>query len=255
MPSAEENRAAWTSHDWGDGGEQWSKGWGSSAMLWHGSILPRIHFALPARHLLEIAPGFGRVSEFLLAACERYTGVDIAPNCVAACRTRFAAVPHARFVLNDGRSLDAVEDDSLDFAFSWDSLVHADPLVLAAYVRALRSKLRPGGRAFLHHSNLGAFLDPLTEKPRIENRHWRDERTSAATLRELCSAVGLALDGQELVQWGTPEPVDCFSWLHRPAAGEEPAVNEAPLVHPDFRAEVGHMLWLARVQERARPDS
>jgi SAM-dependent methyltransferase len=222
-------------------------------MLWHGSILPRIHFALPCEHLLEIAPGFGRVTGFLLERCGRYTGVDIAPNCVAACRERFASAAHARFEVNDGRSLECVPDGSVDFAFSWDSLVHADPEVLAAYVQALARKLRPGGQAFLHHSNLGAFRDPVSGKPRVENRHWRDERVSAETLRALCARTGLALDGQELVQWGTGDPVDCFSWLHRPREGEVPRAAEAPLLHPDFRAEVGHMLWLARVQERANP--
>ncbi len=255
MPSAEENRAAWTSHDWDDSGEQWSKGWGSTAMLWHGSILPRICFALPADHLLEIAPGFGRVTEFLLAHCRSYTGVDIAPNCVQACRRRFAGVPRARFELNDGRSLDAVEDDSVDFAFSWDSLVHADPDVLADYLRALQRKLRPGGCAFLHHSNLGSFRDPASGELRVENRHWRDERMSAAHLRELCASERMSLDGQELVQWGASEPVDCFSWLHRPAAGETPTLNTTPLVHPDFRAEVAHMLWIASVHALARPGS
>jgi SAM-dependent methyltransferase len=214
-------------------------------MLWFGTILPRIHFLLPARHLLEIAPGYGRVTAFLLEHCERYTGVDITPRCVEACRTRFAGRAGAAFVLNDGASLEAVGDGAVDAAVSWDSLVHADPDVLEAYVHALARKLAPGGRAFLHHSNLGAFQGPL------ENPHWRDERMSAALLQRFSAEAGLALDGQQLVQWGSALANDCFSWLRRPAEGEEPARGET-VTHPSFVTEIAQCGWFVRVPGRGR---
>src|SRR5262245_58321872 len=243
MPTREENRANWTRYDWSQGGDDWSVAWGSSRTLWFGTLLPRIHFLLPARNLLEIAPGYGRVTAFLLEHCERYTGVDITPRCVEACRERFGARAGAGFVLNDGASLEAVADGSVDVALSWDSLVHADPGVLEAYVQALARKLVPGGRAFLHHSNLGSFADAATGRVAVENPHWRDERMSAALMRRYCAEAGLALDAQELVQWGSSVQNDCFSWLRRPAPGEEAGSGEV-LFHPAFGAEMAHRRWL-----------
>jgi len=246
MPTRDENRRQWSDYDWSQGGDDWSVGWGSSRMLWFGTVLPRIHFLLPARHLLEIAPGYGRVTAFLLEHCERYTGVDITPRCVEACRERFAGRADASFVLNDGSSLEAVADGSVDVAISWDSLVHADPGVLEAYAHALARKLVPGGRAFLHHSNLGAHADPRTGRVSVENPHWRDERMSAERMRAFCAQAGLALDGQQIVQWGSTVDNDCFSWLRRPADGEAPTAAEL-LRHPAFGAEIAQCGWIYRV--------
>jgi len=244
MPTREQNRAHWSEHDWGPGGEEWSGPWGSTAMLWYGTLLPRIHFALPATRLLEIAPGYGRVTGYLLEHCQDYTGVDITPRCVEACQQRFGERAGARFELTDGRSLDVVDDGSIDFALSWDSLVHADPDVLRAYVLALGRKLRPGGRAFLHHSNMGAFLDPASGRLGCPNPHWRDERMSALALRAFAAEAGLSVDAQELVQWGLEVHGDCLSWLSRPPAGTPPRVGPPPQAHADFGYEIGHLRWL-----------
>lgn len=250
MPTSEENRARWTEYDWSQGGDDWSFGWGSSRMLWFGTILPRVHFLLPAAHLLEIAPGYGRVTAFLLEHCQRYTGVDVTARCVEACRERFRERTEARFVLNDGASLASVADGSVDVAFSWDSLVHADPEALEAYVHALAAKLVPGGRAFLHHSNLGAFADAAGRVP-FENPHWRDARMTAELLRRFAAEARLELDAQELVQWGAPVANDCFSWLRRAAPGEECGRGELR-THPSFGAEIDHCGWFFRVPGRGR---
>lgn len=252
MPDRDANRQRWSDYDWSQGGDDWSVGWGSSRMMWFGSILPRIHFLLPARNLLELAPGYGRVTAFLLEHCERYTGIDLTPRCVEACRARFAGETRARFVLNDGASLEAVEDASLDAALSWDSLVHADPRVLEAYVHALARKLAPGGRAFLHHSNVGAFVDPVTKKLPFENPHWRDEQMTAEQMRRFVAEAGLTLDAQELVQWGASVENDCFTWLSRPAAGARPTVGPV-FAHPSFGTEIGYWGHLFRGPGRGQP--
>ncbi len=246
MPSIPQNRSNWNDpSNWVSAGEEWSQSWGSTHALWFGTILPRIAACLPADHLLEIACGHGRITSHLLPQCQRYTGVDLAPACVAICRQRFAARPHTSFHETDGRSLDMVEDDSVDFAFSWDSLVHAEVEAVSGYVTALGKKLRPGGLAFLHHSNLAAFVD-ATGKPTIANPHWRASTVSAERVRALAPVAGLACVAQELVQWGQGEDNDCFTLLRRaPTAGEALVLR-----HPDFGAEMSHLrqldqLWRA----------
>lgn len=248
MPSIPQNRANWNDpNNWVRAGEEWSQSWGSTHTLWFGTILPRIAACLPAEHLLEIACGHGRITAHLLTHCRRYTGVDLAPNCVAICRERFAAQSHASFHETDGRSLDMVPDASVDFAFSWDSLVHAEIEAVGGYLLALGKKLRPGGLAFLHHSNLAAFAD-ATGKPTIPNPHWRASTVSAERVRTQAPAAGLACVVQEIVQWGQAEDNDCFTLLRRGPATAEPLV----LRHPDFGAEMSHLsqldrLWRARL--------
>ena len=62
-------------------GDAWSRPWGGAESQWYGSIFPRNRRFLPASTVLEIAPGFGRWTSFLLEHCETLTAVDVAPKC------------------------------------------------------------------------------------------------------------------------------------------------------------------------------
>lgn len=66
--------------------------------------------------------------------------VDLVYKCIEPCRRRFACVDHIEYHVNDGRSLDAIENDSIDYVFSMDSLVHADPVVMREYTLQLGKK-------------------------------------------------------------------------------------------------------------------
>lgn len=71
-----------------------------------------------------------------------------------------------------------VADSSVDFAFSFDSLVYVEAEVLKGYLTELARVLKPDGVAFLHHSNLGAYqrsnhaLAPF----RVPSTTWRPSR-------------------------------------------------------------------------------
>jgi SAM-dependent methyltransferase len=162
MPEVDENLANWSAGwDWSQAGDEWSAWWGGTPALWHGALLPRIHAFVPAATILEIAPGYGRWTQYLKDLAERLVIVDLTERCIEGCRQRFADATNIEYHVNDGRSLDMVEDNSIDFAFSFDSLVHAEADVLAAYLAQLARKLKPNGVGFIHHSNIGAY-GPLT---------------------------------------------------------------------------------------------
>ena len=157
MPSIKDNLSSWGgSYDWPQQGDEWSVSWGNVETQWHATLLPRIRHFVPAGRILEIAPGYGRWSHFLISCSDQYIGVDLNSNCISACQKRFANAKNATFYVNDGKSLAMVEDGSVDFAFSFDSLVHAEIDVIEAYCHELSRKLSPNGVAFIHHSNLGA---------------------------------------------------------------------------------------------------
>lgn len=206
MLSLEQNRAIWDGgHDWSGQGEEWSAMWGGSAPHWWGSIAPRLNRWLPAGAVLEIAPGHGRWTRYLLGNCETLLGIDLSGECVAACRRRFAGIDRARFEQNDGLSLAAAPDGAFDLIFSYDSLVHAEPAVLEAYVTQGLAKLKPEGVAFLHHSNMAA-LPPGTRNP-----HSRHVAVSGETVAAMVAAAGGRVLVQERVNWGQEELVDCFT--------------------------------------------
>ncbi len=217
MGNLEENLRTWTTHSWAEGGEEWSRVWGGSANLWWGSLFPRIASHLPASNIVEIAPGAGRLSQYLSPWAKRLVLVDVTPRCVEICRERFADRPHVEVRLNDGRTLPGVADCSVQLVFSFDSLVHVDLEIIGAYLAEIARTLAPGGVAFLHHSNFAEFVDPETGKAAIENHHWRDPGVSAKLVRREAERVGLRVLVQEQINWGGDELIDALTLLGRDA--------------------------------------
>jgi len=231
MPTLEENRLTWdATYPWIQQGEEWSRDWGGAEAQWYGAILPRIHAFIPEGTILEIAPGFGRWTHFLKGACNRLIGVDLAENCIRACRQRFATDRHLSFHVNDGKSLAMVADESIDFVFSFDSLVHAEADVIGAYMEEFARTLKPDGVGFIHHSNLGQYGPALARAAKIPRRlrrflvsrpllgptHWRAQSMTAKQFENHCDRAGLQCLAQELVNWGTDGLlIDCFSLFAR----------------------------------------
>ena len=218
--------------------------WGGSPYEWWGTLYPRLREFLPTGTLLEIAPGYGRWTSYLIAQCDRLIGVDLVEKCVEHLRERFAEHPRAVFHRNDGTSLEMVPDRSVDFAFSFDSLVHADRTVIDAYLHQLARKLRPDGAGFIHHSNLGVYVDPATGELPFRNLNWRDTTTSAALFAQQCEAAGLLCVGQELVNWEMKRLNDCFSLITLPGSRfERPNVV---VENPRFMDEAAALGAVAR---------
>jgi SAM-dependent methyltransferase len=217
MPEVDQNLANWSSEwDWSDRGDEWSVWWGGTPALWYGALLPRIHAFVPTGTILEIAPGYGRWTQYLKDLCDRLVIVDLTPGCIDHCRERFADATNIEYHVNDGRSLDMVEDGSVDFMFSFDSLVHAESDVLGTYLDQLARKLSPDGAGFIHHSNIAAYprqtrlakavpgrlVGPLVRRGLVINVvAWRAQSVSAESVAQQCEHAGLACTGQEKINW------------------------------------------------------
>lgn len=233
MPSIDENKRSWEKeYDWPHGGDEWSAYWGSPRAQWEGCLFPRVFPFLKGR-VLEIAPGHGRWTQFLEARCTSLIGIDLVPSAVERCRQRFKGHANLEFVANDGLTIPMVGDASIDFAFSFDSLVHAEDNVMSSYVLELARVLRPGGAAFIHHSNLSAIRRSLWD--RIKRRksglpfeqHWRASSMSALKMRQFVGRSGMSCLQQELVPWGMGWPmlIDCMTTILN-VSGKECAVFE-----------------------------
>jgi SAM-dependent methyltransferase len=282
MPTVEQNLSLWGKPEgWSDDGDRWSANWGGTDVEWWASLFPRVRKYLPASTILEIAPGFGRWAQFLKGFCQQFIAVDLSPACIARLQERFKSDPHVHCYVNDGKSLGMVEDRSVDFAFSYDSLPHVEADVIGAYLQELGRKLKPGGFAFIHHSNLESYRKSLWIPKAIvrpqpmkansgQNGHvprslwlrrslktkltnWglvvntfnnRAESVSARIFLELCDAAGLDCVSQELVNWNFgPWLTDCLS-IVTPRHGQ---ARRPPrlLKNPHFMAEAERLRRIA----------
>jgi SAM-dependent methyltransferase len=236
MPDLDWNKTLWGGgYNWQGSGEEWSAAWGGSEAQWFGALFPRIHRLLPAHGILEIAPGYGRWTHFLIPACSDYLGIDLSAACIDACRTRFRNSPHARFICNDGLSLDNAPDASFDLIFSFDSLVHAEIDIFQAYIPQLIRKLTPNGIAFLHHSNLKGF-----DNPEGINSHSRANSVSGRNVAKLITESGGKVIIQEIITWDGVGPVDCLTTFGRSDTNGDN--NTVYLVNLSFMEEAAIIL-------------
>ncbi len=257
-------RELWdVNYSWPQGGEEWSVGWGGADLQWLISIFPRISRFVPAPTILEIAPGFGRWTQYLKNLCERLVIVDISSRCIQACRERFAAEPHISYHVNDGKALDMIPDGSVDLVFSYDSLVHVEADVMEAYLSQLARKLTPEGVGFLHHSNLGEYrryAGLIYGLPRfarkflrnlklLDKLHGRGLSMSAAKFREYAESFGMQCLSQEIHNWFSIRLIDCIS-LFTPK-GSRWARPLRIIRNPDFVKEADYARRLAEVYDGA----
>lgn len=252
MPTIERNLSLWSEYDWSQGGEEWSLAWGGSESQWRWSLLPRIQDFLPAGTILEIGSGWGRWTHYLKDECERLIGIDLSENCIQYCNQRFADQKHLTFNLSDGKSLAMVPDESVDFVFSFDSLVHAEADVLEAYLVQLADKLKPNGVGFIHHSNLGAYrlyysmkrMIPkgtglLWKMGLVDNDGLRGISMTADIFASCALKVGLQCIRQELINWSSKRLIDCFS-IFTPC-GSKWARPNVLVKNPEFMEEAAHI--------------
>ncbi len=195
-------------------------------MQWYGAILPRIKAHLPGDHILEIACGFGRWTNYLKDLCRKLTAIDLSDEYIKVCRQRFSTNSNLDFFVNNGKSLDMLEDNSVDFIFSFDSLFHADESVIDAYFSQFPRIMEKNGAAFIHHSNLGEYMEKyrkIRKIPKLQgllkrtgildrNLHWREPGVDAVKAASIADKYGLQCISQELVLWGIKKTfIDCIS--------------------------------------------
>jgi ubiquinone/menaquinone biosynthesis C-methylase UbiE len=215
---------------------------------------------LPAKRVLDLGAGQGRFAQFLKDHADTLVLIDLSENCIAACKQRFAKETNIEYFVNDGKSLDMIEDESIDFVFSHDALVFVEEDDLRGYIAQLAKILTKDGAAFLHHSNLNQYwyyrlcspnIIKLLQKLRfIEPDHWRAYSVSAQKVKQMCDQVGLECVVQEIIPWSTKRTfVDCYSLI----VPKNSARSRKPVVYRNLEFE--HVKrYLGRVTKLYNPD-
>jgi SAM-dependent methyltransferase len=268
MPTVTDNKQAWDGdYQWTHRGDEWSAAWGGPQMQWYGTILPRIHRFVPTGNILEIACGFGRWTQFLKEACNNLAALELSQECLDACKQRFAESTNIEYHLNDGKSLEMLSDASIDFIFSFDSLVHVDESTLQSYMSQFPRILKDNGAVFIHHSNLGEYhsrFEKIRKIPLLEgllkslgymetNLHWRDPGVSTKVVARMAKKAGLQCISQEIVPWGTKKAhIDCFSTIVQ--VGSSLDGKNRIYRNASFMKEAQNLLRLSRLHKKKKKD-
>ena len=167
MPSIKKNLEMWDiNHDWSKDGDEWSN---QAAFCnqpypkWKNSIIQ--NFIYPHINgkstVLEISPGHGRWTEFILKKAKKVILVDLSQKCINYCKKKFSRFNNVSYFVNDGKSLDFLDNNSIDFVWSYDSFVHMEEDVIKNYLYQFPRILRKGGIAVIHHAGKNNKLLPF----------------------------------------------------------------------------------------------
>ena len=144
-------------HDWSKDGDEWDGQARSCRQpydAWKKSLVDTFLIPNISSHsvVLEIAPGHGRWSREMIGRCKELILVDLSPSCIAYCQHLFGSPDHVRYITNDGKLLNGVADDHVDFVWSYDSFVHMDEDTIDSYLGEIHRVLRSEGTAVIHHA-------------------------------------------------------------------------------------------------------
>ena len=235
------NRKLWDSdYHWSSDGDEWQ---GQAAYcgvdyeVWKASLVKHLlnPYLVKDATVLEIAPGHGRWSELMIEKVKKLILVDLGENNIEFCRNRFQNYNHIEYVVNDGKSLPGVDDESVDFIWSYDSFVHMDNEVINAYFSEMNRVLKPGGQAVIHHAGrshtflwlgfirhrgeIGKQIYKLISMKRLKDDDGWRSNVSKEVIRKLARQNGLNVLNQ-LQYWdirgiGVPRFNDCITELEK----------------------------------------
>ncbi|MDD5528482.1 MAG: class I SAM-dependent methyltransferase [bacterium] len=151
-----QNISAWNRWDWSEKGEEWTIDEKWKKELITKMIMP---YTKNKGTFLEIGPGGGRWTEVLQPLANKLFLVDISEKCLSVCKDRFKHCKNIEYCLYDGRHLNFIKENSIDFIWSYDVFVHINPTDMDYLLRYFKKIIKKDGVAIIHHSGVGGRED------------------------------------------------------------------------------------------------
>jgi SAM-dependent methyltransferase len=150
--STSANKHIWENWNWSARGEEWTP-----SPEWKASVVRTFLDPFFTNHsvILEIGPGAGRWTEYLLQKCDRLIAVDICETSVRECERRFHDYPNAKFEVGNGEDLSSIGSSSIDAVWSFDVFVHINKHQFKSYIAEFARVLKPGGTGLIQHGSTG----------------------------------------------------------------------------------------------------
>lgn len=176
----------------------------------HGEAFYTLFEQLDRRRIVEIACGQGRHTIRVPRDYDSLLALDTSVDAIAEAQKRYGDIDCIRFVVSqDGSSVPA-EDGSQTAIFSYDAMVHFEPLTIHAYLSEASRVLRPGGKGLFHHSNYDKNpTGRFTDSPCWRNYMNKD------LFAHFCSRHGLCVLEQVEIDWGGEKKLDCLSLFQK----------------------------------------
>lgn len=174
--------------------------------------------------VLDFACGRGRMTNIVKDMCKEIICCDSSEEALAFCKNRFEKDNNVLYNISQSDGIH-LENESIDFIYSWDAMVHFSYKALDFYVNEFYRLLKKGGHAFIHHSNL-VNSEPF-EKDREsgiwdgENKSdiWNENVGGRSNISKedfafIATKHGFEIISQETIDWSAKN-LDCISIIKK----------------------------------------
>lgn len=175
------------------------------------SVFYKMFCRLDLTNVIELACGRGRHVPFYKEKAEVITLVDILQKNIDICKNRFYDVEKIKYYKNDGYDLSELGSNLYSALFSYDAMVHFELIDIYLYLQDIYRVLKPGGRAFLHHSNYS--IDP---KAAFGSTPHGRSFMSKECFAYLAYRAGFNILEQETIDWDGTLELDCLTLIEKP---------------------------------------
>lgn len=121
-------------------------------------VLP---YVTPEHNALEIGPGGGRWTRYLLGFGKIYV-VDYHSELLRELRKNFD-MNNIIFIKNNGTDFPGVEEGSIDYLFSFGTFVHLDKHLIEAYLKNIKSIVKNGANIVIQYSDKTKIMAQLNK--------------------------------------------------------------------------------------------
>ncbi len=121
-------------------------------------VLPYVN----AKHnAIEIGPGGGRWTRYILGFGKLYV-VDYYLELLKELKRNFN-MRNIIFIKNNGTDFPGIEEGSIDYLFSFGTFVHLDKHIIEAYLKNMKSIVKPGANIVIQYSDKTKIMAQLNK--------------------------------------------------------------------------------------------
>lgn len=112
-------------------------------------------------HAVEIGPGGGRWTRYLLGFSKLYV-VEYYAELLDELRKNYNE-SNMTFIKNNGTDFPTIDEESIDYIFSFGTFVHLDAHLIEDYLKNMKSIVKPGVNIVIHYSDKTKIMAQLNE--------------------------------------------------------------------------------------------
>jgi len=152
----------------------------------------------PAHRAVEIGPGGGRWTQYLLGF-QRVYAVDFYQPLLNELESNIDA-PNVELIKNNGVDFPGIPEGDIDYVFSFGTFVHLELDTIDAYLENIARILKPNGNVVIQYSDMG-------KQAARDNAGFADN--DPERMRELVERHGYRILGEDLTSFGHSAIVHC----------------------------------------------